>query len=342
MDLNWRLADLTPPSDSAPTAFSCFHCGGGSTMGYKRAGFRVLGGVEIDPKMMAMYRANHHPAHSFLMGVQDFAILPDEKIPDALRDLDVLDGSPPCSSFSTSGTRDKDWGEKKVFREGQAAQVLDDLFFHFIAVADRLRPKVVVAENVRGLIIGKARGYVKMIFERFNAAGYDAQLFLLNASAMGVPQRRERTFFIARRRDLALPAIRLEFNGAPIVAGAALAGAAGNGRRLTVEAAALWAKCKAGDHLGTVHRNGSRFSEFKLNEGEVANTVTGNSGAQLMRWDEPRHLSVDEVRRLQTFPVDYDFGKNEPHYVCGMSVPPFMMERVAAEIRTQLLEARDG
>jgi DNA (cytosine-5)-methyltransferase 1 len=308
-------------------------------MGYKRAGFRMLGGVEIDPKMMAMYRANHHPEHSFLMGVQDFVKLPDDKIPDALRHLDVLDGSPPCSSFSTSGTRDKDWGTKKVFREGQAAQVLDDLFFDFIAVADRLRPKVVVAENVKGLIIGKARGYVKMIFQHFAAAGYDAQLFLLNASAMGVPQRRERTFFIARRRDLGMPAIRLEFNEAPITAGEALDGALSNGRRLTSETASLWERCRAGDHLGSVHKNGSRFSEFKLNKNEVANTVTGNSGSQLMRWDEPRHLSADEVCRLQTFPADYNFGPNEPHYVCGMSVPPFMMERVATQIRAQMLEA---
>lgn len=343
MDLNWRLADLTPPSDDAPTAFSCFHCGGGSTMGYKRAGFKMLGGVEIDPKMMAMYRANHHPEHSFLMGVQDFAILPDEKIPDALRHLDVLDGSPPCSSFSTSGTRDKGWGEKKVFREGQVAQVLDDLFFHFIAVADRLRPKVVVAENVKGLIIGKARGYVKMIFERFSAAGYDAQLFLLNASAMGVPQRRERTFFIARRWDLDLPAIRLEFNEAPISIREALRGADPAGARaLTAETRLLWQKCALGANLGTVHAKGSRFACYKQDPERASNTVTGSSVHELMHWSEARHFSSDEIRRLQTFPVDYDFGKNEPHYVCGMSVPPFMMERVATEIRAQLLEAHDG
>ena len=51
----WNLADLPEPAADAPTAFSCFSCGGGSTMGYKRAGFRVLGNVEIDPAMFAMY-----------------------------------------------------------------------------------------------------------------------------------------------------------------------------------------------------------------------------------------------------------------------------------------------
>jgi DNA (cytosine-5)-methyltransferase 1 len=49
-----------------------------------------------------------------------------------LFDIDILDGSPPCSSFSMSGSREKAWGKNKKFREGQANQVLDDLFFHFI------------------------------------------------------------------------------------------------------------------------------------------------------------------------------------------------------------------
>ena len=110
-------------------------------MGYKLAGFDVLGGVEIDPKIMAMYRENHHPRHSFLMGVQEFKNIPDSELPPELFELDILDGSPPCSSFSVCGNREKNWGEAKKFREGQAHQVLDDLFFYFIAVAKKLKPK---------------------------------------------------------------------------------------------------------------------------------------------------------------------------------------------------------
>jgi DNA (cytosine-5)-methyltransferase 1 len=305
-------------------------------MGYKRAGFRMLGGVEIDPAMMAMYRANHHPELSYLMGVQDFVKLTDDRIDPRLFNLDVLDGSPPCSSFSTSGSRDKKWGTKSKFREGQADQVLDDLFFHFIDIANRLRPKVVIAENVKGLIIGKAKGYVKLIFQRFKDAGYDVQLFLLNSESMGVPQRRERTFFIARRRDLGLPAIRLEFREPPVTVRDAIAGADPTGaRRLTPETEALWARCALGANLGTVHARGSRFACYKLDPERPANTVTGSSIHELMHWREPRYFSADEIRRLQTFPADYAFGKNEPHYVCGMSVPPFMMERVASQVRRQ-------
>lgn len=51
----WLLSRLSPPAEGAPRAFSCFACGGGSTMGYKLAGFEVVGCLEIDPQMMAMY-----------------------------------------------------------------------------------------------------------------------------------------------------------------------------------------------------------------------------------------------------------------------------------------------
>ncbi len=197
----WKLTDLAEVPKNGLKVFSCFHCGGGSTMGYKLAGFDMLGGVEIDPEMMKIYRANHNPKYSYLMGVQDFKKIPDSELPKELFELDVLDGSPPCSSFSMAGSREKKWGKASKFREGQANQVLDDLFFHFIDIAKKLKPKVVVAENVKGLIQGNARGYVKEIFAAFRQAGYSCQLFLLNAAAMGVPQARERTFFIANMVD---------------------------------------------------------------------------------------------------------------------------------------------
>lgn len=69
-------------------------------MGYKRAGYKVLGNVEIDPQMMRIYRKNHNPPHPFLMPIQDFKSIPDSEPPAELFNLDVLDGSPPCSVFS--------------------------------------------------------------------------------------------------------------------------------------------------------------------------------------------------------------------------------------------------
>ena len=151
---NWTLKDTIFTKDKGKL-FSCFACGGGSTMGYKLAGFDVLGCNEIDPKMANAYKANHDPKYCFVEPIQTFKLRED--LPSDLYDLDILDGSPPCSSFSMAGNRGDDWGKEKKFREGQAEQVLDTLFFDFIDLAKKLQPKVVVAENVKGLLLGSAR-----------------------------------------------------------------------------------------------------------------------------------------------------------------------------------------
>lgn len=94
----WTLRDAAFTKDKGKV-FSCFACGGGSTMGYKLAGYDVIGCNEIDPRVMNLYETNHKPRHAFLGPIQEFKERTD--LPDELYRLDVLDGSPPCSSFST-------------------------------------------------------------------------------------------------------------------------------------------------------------------------------------------------------------------------------------------------
>lgn len=74
-------------------------------MGYKLAGFQHLGGVEIDPKMAKIYQTNHTPTYFYLEDIRDFNLRTD--LPEELYDLDILDGSPPCSAFSMSGKREE-------------------------------------------------------------------------------------------------------------------------------------------------------------------------------------------------------------------------------------------
>lgn len=333
----WRLAEY-PPLDG-PTVFSCFHCGGGSTMGYKLAGCRVLGGVEIDPAMMEVYRTNHHPRHAYLMSVRDFIKIPDGDLPPELFELDILDGSPPCSSFSTSGLRDKAWGEEKVFREGQAAQRLDDLFFAFIEIAARLKPRVVIAENVSGLVKGQARGYVKEIFGAFKAAGYKVQLFLLNSSRMGAPQKRERTFFLARRLDLGLSDIQLRFEEPPIPFSAIDEGLGARRRPATALLASLWAETKQGSTFKRANQqlrgSGSFFNRIRVNAHDVCQTITTHAAYDIFHPHMPAHLTDREISAAQTFPLDFNFGGRSVAYLCGMSVPPFMAQRVALAVRRQ-------
>lgn len=331
----WNLTDLKDVRPNGMKVFSCFHCGGGSTMGYKLAGYEVLGGVEIDPEMSKIYVKNHNPKYEYLMGVQDFKNIDNDKLPQELFNLDILDGSPPCSSFSMAGSREKKWGKRKKFREGQAEQVLDDLFFDFIDVAEKLQPKVVVAENVKGLIQGNARGYVKQIFKRFREAGYSCQLFLLNAAAMGVPQKRERTFFVANR--IGAQKLELIFNEKLITIGEAFAGADSKlgAKKLTELQHKYWSKTKPGNSLSTVHPKGSWFTWFRLAENKPTNTLI--SGTPKFHYKEPRLCSDMEYKRIQSFPDDYNQINTESLYICGMSVPPFMMQRVADQIYRQWL-----
>lgn len=332
----WNLKDLGKVEKNSLKVFSCFHCGGGSTMGYKLSGYEVLGGVEIDPEMMKVYKLNHNPKYSYLMGVQDFNQIPDSELPKELFNLDILDGSPPCSSFSMAGSREKAWGKEKQFREGQSKQVLDDLFFHFIDTAKKLNPKVVVAENVKGLVIGKAKGYVKQIFKKFDEAGYDVQLFLLNAAFMGVPQKRERTFFIARRKDLKLSKLELNFDEPTISVKKAFEGIKHiEPKDQTPLAISLWEKLKPGESFSKAHPKGSWFNRIKINPNQPCSTVTGHADSDLYHWENPRHLSKQETLRLQTFPDDYNFMKFKVGYFCGMSVPPFMMQRISNQIAHQ-------
>lgn len=335
----WNLTDLKTIEPNGYKVFSCFHCGGGSTMGYKLSGFEVLGGVEIDPEMMAIYKANHNPKHSYLMGVQDFNKIPNDKLPKELFELDILDGSPPCSSFSSAGSREKEWGKNKKFREGQAVQVLDDLFFHFIETARILQPKVVVAENVKGLITGKAKGYVKQIAQLFNHAGYDTQLFLLNAAFMGVPQKRERTFFVAKKKSLSWPKLDLSFNEKPVLFKEIKEEK--NYCDLSFELKKLWDKRRPKDiHAGFINKrlNGkiSRFTTMIQKDDQPLYTITASD--QNILYSEPRYLTNNEVIRGQAFPEDFNFVSQKPKYVCGMSVPPYMMNRLSKQIQLQWLD----
>jgi DNA (cytosine-5)-methyltransferase 1 len=343
----WILKEAVFTKDKGKV-FSCFACGGGSTMGYKLAGFDVLGCNEIDPKMMDAYKTNHNPKYSFLEPIQEFKNRKD--LPQELYELDILDGSPPCSSFSMAGNREKDWGKDKVFREGQAMQVLDTLFFDFIDLAKELQPKVVVAENVKGLLLGAAKEYVRNIYNEFDKAGYYVQHFLLDASKMGVPQRRERVFFIALRKDLATkflyqqdmflinPKIEFRFNERKILFEEIddINEEIGE-TTLCPSYLKCWNLCKEGNSFSTVHHKGMLHNSSKVNRFKVLPTITAHRDGGSYHWKYPRQLTKRENCLAGSFPLDYNFLNLKSKYLIGMSVPPIMIARIADEIYSQWL-----
>lgn len=328
----WKLTDLEKVEKNGLKVFSCFACGGGSTMGYKMSGFDVIGCNEIDPKMTANYKANHNPKHLFLESIETFKLRQD--LPDELYNLDILDGSPPCSSFSMAGVREKAWGKKKKFREGQAKQVLDDLFFHYIDLAKKLQPKVVVAENVKGMLMGNAKGYVKQIINLFNVAGYNVQLFLLNGATMGLPQKRERVFFVCFRDDLNFPKLKLGFNEKPVNFEDIDCGNV-KAKAVTKGQIEYWKKAKPGESFSKYHPKGHLFGASKVHPKKALNTIIGSGGTKAYHWKYPRELTTKELMLGGSYPLDYKFINTDPKYLIGMSVPPLMMHKISQQIKKQ-------
>lgn len=338
-DWKWSFKDY-PQKKNGLKVFSCFACGGGSTMGYKLAGCEVLGCVEIDPKMNEVYVRNHHPKYNFCMDLRDFNNLPNEEIPEELKHLDILDGSPPCTTFSMSGEREESWGKKKKFREGQREQTLDDLSFVFLDTVRKLKPKVVIMENVEGLLLGSAFEYVQQIYAKFVDAGYFVHHWLLKGEQMGVPQARHRVFFVACRADLGIDPswLDMSFNYSPVVFSEIVGGEPPTMREDSQQYQMLIMANKNTDHsikdvLMRVKGKSSCFNDLITWLDEVPPTLTGKGNVML--GDQFRKMSNLEVVRISSFPEDYDFINQSPRYVCGMSVPPVMMKRVVTRLIEQ-------
>lgn len=330
----WNLSDGYPAKGikhHGTTVMTTFACGGGSTMGYKLAGYYVIAANDIDPQMAKVYKANHNPKQFFLCGIKE--LLNRDDLPK----VDVLDGSPPCSVFSMAGSRESAWQKDKVFREGQTKQVLDDLFFDFIGLTEKMQPKIVIAENVKGMLQGHAKWYTREVVRRFNKIGYKCQVFLLNAATMGVPQKRERVFFIAYQVDKTL---ELSFNEESIKFKDIYYPNFVD-RKLGPKEQELWDNKRPGER-NLVNANIRLFGKdgyFKqgiLRDNSTPPTVIADDALVLDR--EPRHLNKIEIGLIGSFPQDYNYLNIRPEYLIGMSVPPVMMANVAYEVYKQLIE----
>lgn len=219
---------------------SLFSGCGGSSLGYKLAGFDVKLAVEFIPKAQEVYKLNNPDTiilEKDIRNINGDEILKLINIPKY--ELDILDGSPPCSGFSINGLKEKGWGKVKDY--SSTKQRVDDLFLQYARMVRELKPKVFIAENVKGLTMGKSKNILKQILhiltynidrndwwteEEFEKEleetlcgkykdlkldnkeiGYDVEFSVLDAQYYDVPQKRERTILIGVRKDLNLKPI---------------------------------------------------------------------------------------------------------------------------------------
>lgn len=342
----WRIADGYPApgiDNHGCKVFGTFICGGGSSMGYKLAGYHHIGGVEIDPNIAAIYNDNHNPDHLYIEDLRKFNERTD--LPDELYSLDVLDGSPPCSTFSVSGSREDAWGKEKRFAEGQALQTLDDLVFVYCDTIIKLRPKVFVLENVKGLATGNAKSYLKRIVMKLRDGGYVCQVFILNAATMGVPQKRERVFVIGHKKEFDVQRLNLDFHEKPILFGDII-DHTDKSNTLTAHDYELWSLLRPTDKrfADVKIRNTGRESLFNykvIHRDEVCYTIPTVDTLYLA--DYPRKINETEIKKCGSYPMDYKAdGRGRILWLAGMSVPPVMMANISYEIYQQWLKPIKG
>lgn len=195
------MAEIRAVPWNGHTVVSTFSGCGGSCLGFRMEGYRVLYASEFVPAAQETYIANAPDTHLDTRDIRTVTAEDILAITGLKRgELDVLEGSPPCASFSTAGKRDKGWGRVNIYSD--TTQRSDDLFFEFVRLLEGLQPKVFVAENVSGLVKGVAKGYFKRILAAMRACGYTVSARLLDAQWLGVPQMRQRVIFVGVRNDL--------------------------------------------------------------------------------------------------------------------------------------------
>lgn len=347
-DINGRIA-----GSNGLNVVSTFAGCGGSSTGYKAAGFKVLAALEFIPEAVECYKANAPATHVIDTDIRTVApadILNLVGLDQG--ELDVFDGSPPCSSFSFSGRRGEGWGEEKDYSSG-VRQRTDDLFDEYIRMVDFIHPKVFVAENVPGIAYGEARGFFVEVFEKLKLAGpgYRVAACRLEASRLGVPQKRNRMIFMGVRNDLGKdPVYPLPLTSAPIKVAHAI-----DDLRPPTSEEAQWIDpdsitYKAWQHADVMVEQGNlraaykklwgrnaRYNWFKVNPGQPCPAITAKVPC-LLRWDEPRTLSIQEIQRIHSLPDDFIVtGKFVERWErIGRSVPPMLMRAVGQTIAREI------
>ena len=231
-----------------------------------------------------------------------------------------------------AGDREDSWGVKKKFREGQVEQTLDDLAFVFIETVAKLRPKVMIMENVEGLIRGEAWAYVQKIYKQLNNIGYKVKHWLLKGENMGVPQTRHRVFFVATRLDFDLDRLDMSFNYEPIYFREVKEGIGEEAKCKNILEKARPTDKSIADILIREENRNSRFNEMVVWDNIICPTIHNHG---FYRANDKTKFTIQDYRNCQTFPQDYNWLNEQPAYICGMSVPPVMIKRIV----TRLIES---
>jgi DNA (cytosine-5)-methyltransferase 1 len=330
---------------------STFSGAGGSSLGLKQAGFKIPVALEFVESAAESYRLNG--GDTLVLG-DDIRDVDPVALMDAagvkVGELDVFEGSPPCDSFSMAGSREKAWGVTKKYYEGKKQRV-DDLVFVFLGLAEKIKPRAILMENVEGLARGKARLYLDAAVRQIKAMGYsrvDARIY--DGADYGLPQRRRRLVLVALRDDVAgeyvVPevthprgsqvSIRQALVGVPEATGQEIA------KTLTpgTKGLDMWNRTKQGQGFDVAYKKlfgtPSMFNQKRCDGGKVSFTIAKTPCVH--HHAEPRLFHIPELRRLAGFPDDFKIvGSHAQRWGrIGMSVAPPMYRAIGGRLMEAL------
>src|SRR3990172_6162431 len=304
---------------SMVTVISLFAGCGGSSLGYKWAGYNELLAVDFEKNAVETFKLNFPDIPVWEKDIKQVIgkeILKFCKIKKG--QLDILDGSPPCQGFSTAG-------------KFNVNDIRNDLFKEYVRLINDLQPKVFVMENVSGMIKGKMKGKFIEIITTLKSLNYQVKCKLLNAMWYDVPQSRERLIFIGVRNDLKLQPIFPKPNKSFITVREALKDCiiSENERKeadITKRSIyKYWLQIKEGEN------HFKRFSLYKINRNKSSPTLTKTGGAgqaSLVHYSEPRYLVENELKKISSFPDTFKMiGKLSDKYArMGNAVMPKFMQ----------------
>lgn len=329
---------INPETPRLFNVISTFAGCGGSSLGYKWAGGKVLAAVEWDENAVQTYRLNHKGTHVLH---RDIATVTAQELLDLtglkVGELDIFDGSPPCQGFSTAGKRQIDDPRNSLFKE-------------YVRLLRGLQPKCFVMENVSGMVKGHMKHVFAIAMRELKASGYQVKCQLMNAMYFGVPQSRQRVIFIGVRNDLEMVPCYPKVETRPITVRQALHGIHNTPDGIAesqypTDTIAYQYLCmmKEGEDAGKYHPRGSRFSLARLSWNNPSSTVIKGAGGgkdcSCCHPVENRRLTIPEIKRICSYPDAFQFvGKTGEQWErMGNSVPPRFMQAIASHIYTHIL-----
>lgn len=275
---------------------------------YAKNPFEVIWANDLNEAACRSYRENlnHNIHNGSIWDVMD--TLPTAK------ETDVVIGGFPCQDISVNGKGRGIEGERS------------GLYRAMVKVIDQLRPKVFVAENVKGLLMRHNAESLKTVLNDFSALGYDVTYHLYNAAEFGVPQSRERVFIVGTAPKVSRfkpPKVALPPDNW-INAEAALSDLVHLDEDPEINH--IWSKAKKSPHQGS----------RRLQAGRVGYTIRAECHGNIQwHYDLDRRISMREAARIQSFPDSFIFHSKlrETERQIGNAVPPILAWHMARTLK---------